>query len=237
MTISSIPATGRVPIIGLRGKARSGKDSVAAALVAAAGGERIAFAAKLKQICQDLFDLTDAQMHDEKCKTEPTRFRRLACPMCQTIAVSSMPGRPPKMACDGCNLVGDQAAFDIPWTPRDILQYVGTEGLRRVDQDVWVRHALKLARERLIDGSPLVVITDCRFDNEMAAILAAGGEVWRVRRPATDGDGVGIPGHASEAEMDATPDSAYARVIVNDADLATLQARARVALGQSFPAG
>ena len=63
-------------------------------------------------------------------------------------------------------------------TPRRALQQLGTEWGRAMHPDVWVRLAIRRAREY-----DRVVIPDVRFENEAAAIRAACGVVWRVVRP------------------------------------------------------
>lgn len=64
-------------------------------------------------------------------------------------------------------------------TPRWILQYWGTEVCRRgFHDDVWIASLENKLRTRSDD----VVISDCRFPNEIAAIRAQGGYVIRVMR-------------------------------------------------------
>jgi hypothetical protein len=64
-------------------------------------------------------------------------------------------------------------------TPRWILQYWGTEVCRRAfHDDIWIaslENKLRTTRDN-------VVISDCRFPNEIAAIRAQGGYVIRVTR-------------------------------------------------------
>jgi hypothetical protein len=76
---------------------------------------------------------------------------------------------------------------------RRLLQRMGTEAGRQVlGEDVWVKATLSNL------GVGNYVITDCRFPNEADAIRAAGGQVWRVRRPGF----AAVNGHASESSMD-----------------------------------
>jgi hypothetical protein len=80
-------------------------------------------------------------------------------------------------------LYGDLKKVVNPYwklTPRDILQRVGTDALRRHFMDeIWVKAAFKA-----IDDDPASnwVIPDVRFDNEAAAIQQLGGLVVRVDR-------------------------------------------------------
>lgn len=88
-----------------------------------------------------------------------------------------------------CDLLGGK-------TPRYAMQTIGTEwGRRLVHPDLWVR-AWQKAVDALPAGVP-VVVDDCRFPNEAAAVCAAGGVLVRVRRP---GAGKGAAGHSSEGQ-------------------------------------
>jgi hypothetical protein len=64
-------------------------------------------------------------------------------------------------------------------TPRYVLQVWGTEVARRgFHNDIWIASLENKLRKTTDD----VVISDCRFPNEIAAIKQAGGLVVRVRR-------------------------------------------------------
>ena len=64
-------------------------------------------------------------------------------------------------------------------TPRWVLQYWGTEVVRKgFHDDAWIASLENKLRKTTDD----VVISDCRFPNEIAAIKRAGGMVIRVHR-------------------------------------------------------
>jgi hypothetical protein len=64
-------------------------------------------------------------------------------------------------------------------TPRWVLQYWGTEVARRSFHDnIWIASLENKLRKTHDD----IVISDCRFPNEIAAIKRAGGIVIRVTR-------------------------------------------------------
>jgi hypothetical protein len=66
-------------------------------------------------------------------------------------------------------------------TPRWILQHWGTEVCRKnFHDDIWIASLENKLRSSTDD----IVISDCRFPNEIAAIKAAGGRVVRVVRGA-----------------------------------------------------
>jgi hypothetical protein len=64
-------------------------------------------------------------------------------------------------------------------TPRYVLQYWGTEVVRKgFHDDMWVASL----EHRLLNSQNDIVITDCRFPNEIKAIRGAGGRVIRIKR-------------------------------------------------------
>jgi hypothetical protein len=127
-------------------------------------------------------------------------------------------------------LYGDQKMVPMPEfggkTPRHLMQTLGTEwGRRLVDPEIWIT-LWKRQAEAVMSRRDLVVADDVRFPNEVEAITALGGEVWRIRRP-----GVSVMSHESEAHI------AYLRcseVIDNAYDLHTLRTSAGWALARAM---
>jgi len=82
-------------------------------------------------------------------------------------------------------------------TTRYAMQRLGTEfGRDLIDSNLWIRawqNALSL-----VPPGVGVVVDDCRFPNEAAAVQAAGGILVRIERP-----GAGAAGyqHSSETHM------------------------------------
>jgi hypothetical protein len=117
---------------------------------------------------------------------------------------------------------------------RTMLQTLGTEWGRHLDQDMWVKYAQRTQRKLLSGGytydktaglvpTPgakfdLAIVTDGRFRNECLGFKAAGATVIRVTNPAKKDAGLqaGVKGHASEAEQDTIPDSWFDAIINND---------------------
>lgn len=66
-------------------------------------------------------------------------------------------------------------------TPRWVLQYWGTEVCRRsFHDDIWIASL----ENKLRNSNDNVVISDCRFPNEIESIKRAGGKIIRVVRGA-----------------------------------------------------
>jgi hypothetical protein len=222
-------------LIGIMGKSKSGKDTVGQMLVEAdPRGATLAFADKLKEVIMDLYGATHDDLYTEEGKAKKTNFPLLKCPACSGIRCERV--APTQVVCHTCTAVGEPQAFSTFWEWREIAQFAGTEFGRFVDENVWVRKALERAealfsrnaKGMTSDSAPplFIAITDCRFKSEMAAIKKHGGEVWRIRRPATDNRATGLKKHQSEVEMDTIPDSEFNRVIVNDATLEVLRQKA-----------
>lgn len=210
----------KLPIVGILGKARAGKDTAANTLAALGKGVKIANADKLKQICMELYDLTYEDVYTDEGKNKFTHYERLTCPQCNAFHVEEFNvDRVPHCRCRICGCIGEKKPFVSAWKVRDILQYVGTEGHRIIDPFVWVRYAANTAKKALEDGAGLVAVSDCRFRSECEMIWKLGGEVWRVYRPETDKSEAGIKGHASEKEQESIRDDECQAVIMNDSTL------------------
>jgi dephospho-CoA kinase len=65
-------------------------------------------------------------------------------------------------------------------TPRAALQKIGTDMFREhIDPDVWIKAVLK---EIQANPEQNYVITDCRFENEIAALKGLGAKILYVER-------------------------------------------------------
>lgn len=82
-----------------------------------------------------------------------------------------------------------------PMTAREVLQYVGTDTVRRIDPDAWVRALQCTWDEMSAEGFDLFLVTDVRFPNEVEAIQQEGGKVILLRR------GEGTDRHVSECSL------------------------------------
>lgn len=138
-------------------------------------------------------------------------------------------------------------------SPREILQYAGTEIFREqigelvphIGHNFWIkRHYGTLAG--IIsgaDGEPvkydkddLVIVPDVRFPNEIAYIRNNGGSFIHLTRPGFDGN-IGIPGHASEAPLShhlKPGDKVYP--IINDSTLENLYEKIDTLIDHLYPA-
>lgn len=196
-------------IIGLTGKAGSGKDTVAQIALEwceekGIAAERIAFA--------DLLKLSAAR------------------------ALGLVKSAPLEQAVKFCNELKEDGRIKIelptpPLSPireyeisgREFLQWYGTDAHRDVfDTDFWVNAAMAPLDERFreLRAPDVVFITDCRFPNEAAAVNERSGEVWEVVRP-------GVAAVAAHASEDGLPEGAIEFQINNEGDLDDLRVLVR----------
>jgi hypothetical protein len=68
---------------------------------------------------------------------------------------------------------------------REVLQYVGTDLFRKMSNNIWVDNCLGQISK---DAPALALISDVRFENEVAAIQKAGGYVVGLTRHGTSDD-------------------------------------------------
>ena len=139
-------------IIGVTGFIGSGKDTIADYLVTFHGFKRVSFAASLKDAVSAVFGW-DRELLEGATKT-------------------SREWREQKD-----EWWSERLGMDI--TPRYILQQWGTEVCRRgFHDDIWIASLENKLRTSKDD----IVISDCRFPNEIKSIKDAGGIVVRVTR-------------------------------------------------------
>jgi len=93
-------------------------------------------------------------------------------------------------------------------SPRTLLQTLGTEwGRHLINDDIWIIRAKQIWQETNdINPNAIILISDCRFDNEAQAIRDMGGEVIEIARPNNPHTSAinsgGVANHASEAGVD-----------------------------------
>lgn len=168
-------------IIGICGKAGSGKDTIADYLCDHMGYNRDSLAAPIKRLVMDVFGLDEETVYDRVKREQP---------------LPDWPG----------------------WTVRKLLQFIGTELMRKnIDDRIWVK-SLCLRLKRSL-GS--YVIPDVRIPNEAQMLKETFGDAFimiKVVRPGCDGNTVGgIQGHETE-KYDIQAD----HVLVNDSTIEDL---------------
>jgi hypothetical protein len=140
-------------IIGVCGFIGSGKDTIADYLVNFHEFRRESFASTLKDAVAAVFGW-DRTMLEGRTK-EAREWREQVDPWWA-------------------------ARLDMPTlTPRWVLQYWGTEVCRKAfHDDIWIASL----ENKLRNSKDHVVISDCRFPNEISSIKNAGGQIIWVQR-------------------------------------------------------
>lgn len=154
-------------IIGLTGKKQTGKDAFAKILQSyEPGWQRVSFAGELKAMAKQIFGLTDEEVDGAK-KDQPFADGR-------TVRLDDYLSHLKNYTALDLKPAGKEAA-----TPRQLLQFLGTDYVREVDPDFWA----KVVRAKIEEApSAQFVITDVRFENEAAMVRELGGVVVRIRR-------------------------------------------------------
>lgn len=225
-------------VLGILGPAGSGKDLVADWLCEK-GFVKIAFADPMKRFVKAAFGVSSEQLWG------PSEERNREFEVDDAWwfnAIGNMPGAFEEILNmvlqDGDRSRGYLALMD--WfsklrqtyrekiSARYILQTLGTEWGRSVDDVLWARYAHKVAGKvgagagysqengwtsigaRQYAG---VVIPDHRFINEVELSQGLGAYVIRLRRLAREEQTVGIAGHKSETEQKSLQDDVFDLVL------------------------
>jgi len=189
-------------VIGLTGRARSGKNTVAAMIADLLPVERVAEGA-----------FADA--------VKVSAARALGVPFTgDDVGIAAVRRWADEFKLDHTvQVVRDgQVLHEI--TGRSYLQRYGTEAHRELfDPDFWVNVV-----DLNPDGVDVLVMTDVRFPNEAEVIREQGGEVWQI----VGDDSGATDEHASERPL---PPQLIDRELVNRGTLDQLRAQVEVALG------
>ena len=140
-------------IIGVCGFIGSGKDTIADYLTNFHGFRRESFANSLKDAVAYVFGW-DRTMLEGRTKTAREWREQVDPWWAERLGMPTL-------------------------TPRWVLQYWGTEVCRKAfHDDIWIASL----ENKLRNSKDDIVISDCRFPNEIKSIKAAGGIVIRVKR-------------------------------------------------------
>lgn len=165
-------------IYGITGTKGHGKDTLAKLIQKHNPDYRVLhFAGKLKNICREVYGLTDPQLteleHKEKLFDQPLNMDEYVVQLSEATGLSIL----------SRGLIAKNA--------REVMQFVGTEYVRSIQDSYW-----RDCVERELTGNCLV--PDTRFINEAELIRRHGGKIIRVER-------MDLPkntdGHASETEQ------------------------------------
>lgn len=199
----------RLHTIGLTGLSGVGKDTAADLLCTHAGFTRLAFADTLRAEVCAAFGIEPLYLIRRECKATPMDalclHRAPAAFRNAILAWRAGGGRDPATPDDATT----DAFLRAPRTPRQIMQWWGTEYRRACDGDhYWVKCLAQrvhhLRRELRVTR---IVITDVRFLNEAAWLRdQPGARLWRITRP-----GITTTAHSGEGPHTSATDGAHLR--------------------------
>jgi hypothetical protein len=142
-------------ILGVTGFIGSGKDTIADYLCTFHGFKRISFAGSLKDAVANVFNW-DRELLEGTTKSSREWRDKIDTWWAERLSIPHL-------------------------TPRWVLQHWGTEVFRNhFHQDIWVASV----EHKLKNATDSIVITDCRFRNEIQAIKNVGGITCRIERGA-----------------------------------------------------
>ena len=194
--------------ISLSGKKRCGKDTVFGFLQDFVEVKRMAFADPLKEACSIAFDIDKKFFYDDDLKDKDFDVPFvLSCERLRKLAMV-LDFRPT----EDYYSVG---AFKEMKTPRQLLQFVGTDLVRKTIKDSFWLDLLEL---KLKDSSDYLVLTDSRFKNERDMLKRAGAILVLIKRDIGNEDC-----HASENDLGLESD--YDIVIENNGSLDELKSQ------------
>lgn len=171
-------------VVGLSGYKQAGKDSVADVLVRDYGFTKMAFADPIKRMVRILDPIVGYESQGVYCDCD--ECRSMFVPVYLTELYEEM------------GLTEDEIKrSEFGDEVRRLWQRFGTEVVREMDEDFWVKIA---GRELMKSTAERVVFTDVRFENEAdfiydlsdggiyderfgLALVADSSSVWRVARP------------------------------------------------------
>lgn len=197
-------------VIGLTGPIGSGKDTVAALLRTHCAAHTFAFADALRHEIVEAFCIEHIYLTRRETKEHP--MSALALSRCLDSAFVD------RMVVHHLTHGGERLDLTAPRSPRQIMQWWGTEYRRAQKPGYWTQKALQTVRWLDQTTRPsLVVISDVRFADEAQLVRSLGGWIWQVKRTGTE---VATGAHVSEVAGDEfTPDA----VINNHHDMRHLQ--------------
>lgn len=231
-------------IIGICGQAGAGKDTVADFLVENHGFVKIALADPIKRAARDWFDFSNEQLWGPSHRRNKPDHRYLICEG-YAEAYEEHRTKDPELASgyEKSGWLTPRQALQIMGTEvgRRCYQNVWVEYAMRVANALLKKdyskgepvyrynryQGLVKGQNTAFTGTPMdelplgVIISDVRFRNEVKAIKAAAGYVWRIDRPGAGlKDAAGA--HQSETEQNEIDPKLFSFTLLNDGTLEDL---------------
>jgi hypothetical protein len=203
-------------IIGISGRARSGKDTAAEVMIKKFGFKRISFADPLKEICSQVFNIPLNYFHDNDKKDSPFPVPVLVTEAHLEILASTLANAGCIVTKDHVNELNSKGLGLSFVSPRNMLQTVGTDLCRNIfGNSVWVN----IFKNNIGKADGNFIVTDIRFLNERDAIIDLKGFNFLVLRPSQPP--IALDSHESEL-LGVSPEKIHV-TIFNDSTVNSLQ--------------
>jgi len=240
------------PIVLIYGKAQSGKDTAGRLLERRGNVQCIALADPMKRFAQEVFGFSDEMCWGSSEKRSvpinitdgnrnfdiPRNTERVVLKWLNEIlsVIESNDIRRLRSCIKSL-------ALNESLTLRKVLQEIGTGWGRKINRDIWINYAVKVAKELLYGGfaysqnkglyecssqkgKELVVITDGRFRNELLKVKELNGTTINILRDTAEMP-FDASKHPSETEQDTIPTSFFNHIIHNNKDIQDLESKLR----------
>jgi hypothetical protein len=190
-----------VRIIGVLGRDGVGKRTVGKLVVELTGGQAITFADPVRELASLVFELDScldsggpAERRIPSVADSLVRGRvreRIASEEMLERVRALLPTTSPDEAVnawrrlqDAVETLLEEAEANGCLTAERVLQGIGRDFGRAVNENIWVAETFRRAERLLAEGAPVVVITDCRTESEAKAFRRKG-RLWHVLGPIT----------------------------------------------------
>lgn len=223
------------PIIGICGKASSGKDTSAKYLVEKYGYVQISLAEPIKDFSKHLFGFSQEQLwgsskhrNEEIAVNWDKVYEKFDRHAYQWLSSLYRQQNLPEFR-EFFYTLKEEYPHEI--SARHALQKLGTEGGRNVlGESVWIDHFIGRAEFHMHEGDCMGVVTsDVRFQNEMDVIKSHDGKLIRLLR--NQYINTGILNHQSEIEQDLVPQDIFNFILNNNDSIDSLYRNLDVFLG------
>jgi hypothetical protein len=167
-------------ILGISGRARAGKDTLAELFIKEYGFKKVSFADSLKEICSLAFnikltDFYDDTIKDKKWEASVDLTEDIANALLSLIEERGISINKEQR----CVFIEEATKLSFT-SPRDLLQRVGTDLCRKtIDDQIWINIFIN----KISKAEGFYISADVRFKNEREAIAKLGGKNLLILRP------------------------------------------------------
>jgi len=208
-------------IIGFGYKAGAGKDTSGDYLVSKYGFVKDSFAGTLKALCKSVLGLSEFDVNDSRGKAIPFDRPLVVTEVLYYKLYSAV--LKSLLSCEvDVDLPFPEQSSKVLYTPREVLQFIGTDIIRQI----YPRFHVDTLLYRCAHRPAGTVICDIRFPDEKKAIESAGGITVKLCRESYLSGST-----ASHISENALNGAVWQYVIQNDSSLGYLYSQLDILVG------